>query len=256
MEFLKKHYEKIVLCVVLVILAGAVVWMGTEIQQVQAELNQPVSEPPPHPKALEPLDLSTDLMALAAVTNPPPVVLSGDHNLFNPVTWKRRANGTLLKVIKTGPDALSVTNITPLYLVISYDHPSVGGTGAVYVMSIQQHSGKKSNEYAKTGEKTKSGLYIIRGIKGAPEDPTDLQLEILTTQETVWVNKETPYKRVDGYTVDMKYEPESLTLLKKRVNDTIVLDNEAYKIVEITNNLVRVQSNKTKVTTINWNGNP
>jgi hypothetical protein len=149
-----------------------------------------------------------------------------------------------------------VTNITPLYTVISYDHPSIGGTGAVYVMAIQEHSAKRPNEYAKKDEKTKSGLYIIRGIKGAPEDPTDLQLEIPATQEMVWITKEKPYKRVDGYTVDMKYEPESLTLLKKRVNDTIVLDNEAYKIVEITNNLVRVQSNKTKVTTINWNGNP
>jgi hypothetical protein len=37
----------------------------------------------------------------------------------------------------------------------------------------------------------------------------------------------------------------------------ITLDGEPYKIVEITNNLVRVQSiNNTKVTTIKWNGNP
>ncbi|HZM03853.1 MAG TPA: hypothetical protein VFC44_12645 [Candidatus Saccharimonadales bacterium] len=254
MEFLKKHYEKIVLCVVLAGLATAVVWMGTVLNEVQTELTQPVSETPAHPKALVPLDLAADMNALAAVTNPPPVVLSGDHNLFNPVTWKRKSNGNLLKILKTGPDALAITNITPLYTVIAYDHPS--GNGAVYILSLQQHSGKRFTEFAKKNEKTKSGLYIIRGIKGAPEDPTDLQLEIPETQETVWVNTNTPYKRVDGYTVDMKYEPQSLTLLKKRVNDTIALDNEEYKIVEITNNLARVESNKTKVTTIYWNGNP
>jgi hypothetical protein len=62
---------------------------------------------------------------------------------------------------------------------------------------------------------------------------------------------------VDGYLADMKYDPESRTLLKERVNETFTLDNEQYKIVEITSNVVRVQSIKnTKITTIKWNGNP
>jgi hypothetical protein len=106
-------------------------------------------------------------------------------------------------------------------------------------------------------EKTKSGLYIIRGIKGAADDPTDLQLEIPATEETVLISKNNPYKRVDAYLADMKYDPESRSLPKERVNETITLDNEQYKIVEITNNVVRVQSIKnTKITTIKWNGNP
>lgn len=70
-------------------------------------------------------------------------------------------------------------------------------------------------------------------------------------------SKGNPYRRVDGYIADMKYDPESRSLPKERVNDTLILDNEQYKIVEITNNVVRVQSIKnTKVTTIKWNGNP
>ena len=177
------------------------------------------------------------------------------HNLFNPVTWRRKANGELLKILKTGPDALSVINIAPLYTVIAYDHPS--GNGAIYVFNVQQHSGRKTIEYAKKDEKTKSGLYIIRGIKDAPDDPSEIQLEILETEETVWISKGNPYRRVDGYIADMKYDPESRSLPKERVNDTLILDNEQYKIVEITNNVVRVQSIKnTKVTTIKWNGNP
>ena len=66
-------------------------------------------------KALAPLDLTTDYMALALVTNPPPVVLSGDHNLLNPVTWRRMPDGNLRKILHTGPDAPSITNIIPLY---------------------------------------------------------------------------------------------------------------------------------------------
>jgi hypothetical protein len=255
MQFLKKHYEKIILCMVLLGLAAAAIWMGAVITRLQEEVNLPVSEGAHKTKPPVPLDLTTDLLALAQVTNPPPVVLSGEHNLFNPVTWRRKANGELLKILKTGPDALSITNITPLYTVIAYDHPS--GNGAVYIMSVQVHSAKQPLEYAKIDEKKKSGLYIIRGIKGAVDNPTDLQLEIPATQETVWISKDNPYKRVDGYLADMKYDPESRSLPKERVNETFTLDGEQYKVVEITSNAVRVQSIKnTKVTTRIWNGNP
>ena len=160
-----------------------------------------------------PLDLTADLLALAQVTNPPPVVLSGEHNLFNPVTWRRKANGELLKIFNTGPDALGITNITPLYTVIAYDHPS--GNGGVYIMSLQPF-GKAAAGICQTGRKTKSGLYIIRGIKGAAETRLNCNLEIPETGETVSVSTNNPYKRVDGYLADMKYDPESRTLLKER----------------------------------------
>src|SRR5271157_6498321 len=134
MQFLKKHYEKIILCVVLLSMAAAAIWMGAVITRLSEEVNQPISASHKN-KPPVPLDLTTDLLALAQVTNPPPVVLSGGHNLFNPVTWRRKANGELLKILKTGPDALSVINIAPLYTVIAYDHPS--GNGAVYVFNVQ-----------------------------------------------------------------------------------------------------------------------
>jgi hypothetical protein len=255
MQFLKRHYEKIILCVVLLSLAGASIWMGEVIRKLSEEVSAPIPEGDQKTRRVVALNLSNDLLVLSQITNPPPVVLSGEHNLFNPVTWRRKANGELLKILKTGPDALSLTNVTPLYTVIAYDHPS--GNGAVYIMSIQVHSARRPNDYAKVGEKAKSGLYIIRGTEGAVDNPTGLKLEILDTQETVSVTTNEPYKRVDGYLADMRYEPESRTLSKMRVNETFTLDSEPYKIIEITNNLVRVQSVKnTKITTIRLNGSP
>jgi hypothetical protein len=274
MEFLKRHYEKILLCLVLLGLAAAAVWMRMAIERTQENM-APVpaaSEAPERPgrggrggrggtaaaaDTLAPVDLSTDVVALAQMTNPPPIVLSGDHNLFNPVTWKRKSDGTLLKVIKTGPSALSVTNITKLYTVISYDHASGNGSG-VYVMTIQQHSdpqhpARKVTEYAKKDEKMKSGLFIIRGIKGDADDPSELDLELPETGENVVVTKDKPYEWVDSYTADLRYEPESTTFSKVHVNDIIKLEGEQYKIVEITTNAVRVQFIRTtKVTEIKW----
>jgi hypothetical protein len=259
MEFLKKHYEKIVLCVVLLGLAGAVFLMKSALENVRAEVPPLDAGPPPRTTPPKPSDLSVYQAALAQITNPPAVVLSGAHNLFNPVTWKRKANGDLIKIIKSGPDALIVTNISPLYTIIAYDHPSPGSP--VYVMTVEtnvdlhQSNPHKQTDHARKDEKVKSGLYIVRGIKGAEDDPSQINLEIMATGETnVWVSKDTPYKRADSYLADLKYDPDpTLSLHRKRVNDEFSLDNEPYKIIEITNDTVRVQARRTtKVTEIKW----
>jgi hypothetical protein len=255
MEFLKKHYEKMVLCVVLLGLAGAVAWMSSALKKASEPLEGLEGGSPPKKAPLEPLDLTADQRALAQITNPPPVVLSGEHNLFNPVTWKCKANGELLKIIKTGPDALTAANSTPRYTIIAYDRPT---DSPVYVMNWQRHAdlrqpGRGKTEYARKDEKMASGLYIVRGIKGAENDPSEINLEIIQTGQTnVWVSTNTPYKYVDSHLVDLKYDPDpSLPLLKRRVNDEFNLDNEPYKIVEITNDVVRVQNIRTtKVTEI------
>jgi len=254
MQFLKRHYEKIILCLVLLGLAGAAIWIGASINDAQKEMGDATPPSAAEGKPLAPMDLKSDELALAQVTNAPPVVLSGDHNLFNPVTWKRKANGDLIKILRTGPDALTIISNTPLYTVIDFDHPSPNG--AVYIFVVQEHSGRRMTEYARKDEKTKSGLYIVRGIKGAVDNPDQIELEIPETGEMVWVSTNRPYKRVDGYTVDLKYDPESRVLLKQKVDDTLTLDNERYKIIEITNDMVRVQSANSKVTTIRKNGNP
>jgi hypothetical protein len=90
MEFLKKHYEKMVLCVILLGLAGAAVWMRSAIQNVKQQLQDVVVTTPPKTAPLTPIDLSADQKSLEQITNPPLVVLSGDHNLFNPVTWNAK----------------------------------------------------------------------------------------------------------------------------------------------------------------------
>ncbi len=271
MEFLKRHYEKIILCLVLLGLAAAAVWMRMAIERVPASLpSVPATSADESPRrpgrggrggaaatagTLAPLDLSTDVVALAQLTNPPVITLSGDHNLFNPVTWKRKSDGTLLKILKTGPSALVVSNITKLYTIISYDHASGSG---VYVMTIQEHSdpqhpSHKVTEYAKKDEKMKSGLYVIRGIKGDADDPSELDLELPQTGENVVVTKDKPYQWVDSYVADLRYPPDSMNLPRQHVNDIIKLEGEQYKIVEITANAVRVQFIRTtKVTEIKW----
>jgi hypothetical protein len=272
MEFLRKHYEKIVLCLVLLGLAAAAVWAHKAIGNIPEPPPVASDTPSPAPRrtrgggaaaaqaaaaTIPPIDLSTDMISLAQITNPPEINLSGEHNLFDPVTWKRKSDGTLMKIIKIGPNALVVTNITKLYTIISYDHPSGSGSD-VYVMAVQQHSdparpARKVQEFAKKDQKTKSGLYEIKDVKGDADDPSELDLELTGSQQRVTVTKDKPYEWVDSCTADLRYEPDSRTYLKMHAGDPLTLDGEPYKIVEITTNAVRIQFNRTtKVTEIKW----
>ena len=264
MEFLKKHYEKIVLCVVLLGLAGAVLWMKSAIEKARLQVPETSGGPPPRTAPPVPLDLSNDQQALAQITNRPTVVLSGEHNTFNPVTWKRKSNGDLIKVIKTGPDALIVTNFVPRYTIISYVRAAEGPT-PVYVFSVQRdldlnqpNSTKAKTEFVSMTKKKSRLVLLVRGIKGAENEPSEINLEITDTGDTnVWVSTNSPYKHVESHLADLKYDPELLTMLKKKVKDEISLDSEPYIIVEITNNAVRVQSRRTtKVTEIKWTKSP
>jgi hypothetical protein len=250
MEFLKKHYEKIILSLVLIGLAVVAVRLPMAISQAKEELENPTG-PTPKPKPAAPFDLAPFENALIALTNPPHAVLSGENNLFDPVIWKMKADGELIKITKEGPAALTITKIAPLYTVISYDGPAAGTTG-VYNMLVQRNSEKRPKDYARINAKPPSGLYIVREAKGPPENPTNLVLELPDTKETVSISKDKPYQRVDGYAVDLKY-PAADPMPKKRVGDIIKLDGEAYKIIEITENAVRVESSTAKQTKIDWN---
>ena len=254
MEFLKKHYEKILLSIVLLGLVGAILWLLTAIKDAEAD-SQMGASAPPKIKVLPDLNLSAERQAIQAVANPQPVVLSGSHNVFNPVTWKRKPDGSLMKILVEGPEALTITGIKPVLMTISYDHP--GGPG-FYIMNIQSQTGKRyAQEYAKVNELVKSGIFTIREVKGAAEDPTELVLELAGTKEMVSVSKSNSYQRVEIYTADLKYDPESKPFSKLRVNDPLTISGLTYRISSISSNEVRVIYQPTgKQTTIIRTGSP
>ncbi len=265
MEFLKKHYEKLVLCVVLLGLAATVLWMKSAIEKVREQAppvpqtQSPVSKSP----TVKPVDLAPYSQALSQVTNPPALVLSGEHNLFNPVTWKRRFTGEIFKVLKTGSEALAVTNIIPLYTIITLDQVE----GGVFTIALQKgvdltqpKSVRAAKAHLHLNEmRTNQFPFIVRGIKGPEDAPTDVNLELLPSGETnAWSSASSPYKQVESYLADLKYDPDpTVPLLRKKVKDRFKLDGEPYIIVEITNEAVRVEDEKTtRVTEIKWMKSP
>ena len=245
MEFLKKHYEKILLSVVLLCLAATAAWFPVKIKQEKARAQSYIVTLKT-PGELKPIDLTTNQAALVRLQNPPAVDFSGEHNLFNPVTWKIRSDGTFLKIIRQGVEALTITKIHPLYFELAFERSTaVGG----YYIGIKRLSVKKPSVYAKPNKKEE--LFTLKEVKGAPEEPDELMLELADNQQVVSIAKGKPFQRVEGFEVDLRYDPDNLTLLKKHVNEIINFGGESHKIIAITENTVRVQAISTdKRTTI------
>src|SRR4030095_6461287 len=115
MQFLKKHYEKILLSVVLLGLAAASAALPWMVGQTQDQIeNMVTSVKKSKPKPWSPLDLSTNQQINQRIEGPVKVKLAGEHNLFNPVKWVRTADGRIKKIVtgnEMGVGALRITKV-------------------------------------------------------------------------------------------------------------------------------------------------
>ena len=82
-------------------------------------------------------------------------------------------------------------------------------------------------------------------------------LELNDTGQRATVAKDQPFRRVDGYMVDLKYAPETKTWTNRRVGASLSLNGEEYNIVVITENevVLSAKSNQKKWT-IKYSASP
>src|SRR5512141_591788 len=99
MDFVKKHYEKVLLSIVLLGLAVAAAALPWQVSHVRERLNEIERNLTVKVKAkpFKPLDewLNTNKTLVARLEKPLDVELAGVHNLFNPVVWKKLPDGRL-----------------------------------------------------------------------------------------------------------------------------------------------------------------
>lgn len=251
MEFLKKNYEKVILSVVLLGLAVAAVFLFVSVTSERTRLeelqNMAVGI---SPSALEPLDLSTNEQVLRRVRHPEPLQLSGTHNLFNPVTWQRQPDGTLVKLVtgnELGVGALAVTKITPLKLLVTYEGANTNlGITALHTFRVTREGHRIARNRAATTSQAssvgaKNSIFILREMRPATE-PTEFVLEMVEDGTLVTVGDGKPYEGVDGYMADLRYEPDKLTFLNKRVDERLIFAGDTNRIVSIEENSVTVEA--------------
>jgi len=277
MEFIKRNYEKIILSLVLLGLVGALAFMPVVIyydqQQMEAMKDKII---PRKVEALPPLDLSRQQAVLERLKAPYELDLSTTNKLFNPVSWQKQRDGSLLKLAtghEVGPDAAVVTKITPLYFSISLDsviNNQVGTNEATsrYVFSLEDQSAtvpaqrRKRSHYASMGkgndtvlDKSVAGKnegFLLKEVKGPPENPDQVVLILADTQTNAIVAKGKPYRRVEGYSADLKYilDNPPYNGAGLRVGDHLSFGGDDYNVIDIQKNFVILlaQSNQKKYT--------
>jgi hypothetical protein len=259
MDFLKKHYEKVLLGVVLLGLAVAVAFLpfkiASEKQKLEDMRNQLIH---PNVKELTNQDLSLPDAALKRMAAPASVDFSAPNKLLNPLPWQKAADGHLIKVDATnvGPNAVTITKMTPLYLKLTLDSVTSLESGPRYVIGIEKEAALNPRERPKTQKycslNTKNETFTLRDIKAAPDNPTNVAvvLELNDTKERAVVSREQPFRRIDGYMVDLKYAPENKIWNARRVGGSLTFNGEDYNIVAITENevVLSAKSNQKKWT--------
>ena len=270
MDFVKKHYEKILLGFVLLGLVGALVFLPFMIARDQQQL-QEMSYGIVHPKVvpLAGLDLTQETNVLERLQSPYKLDFSATNKLFNPVPWQKKADGTLIKGSQAGPSTAVVTSITPLYLILALDSMETNSIEtnelvARYVISMERQASAlpsqrgKRQHYASVGEKVgdKNDAFIIKGASGSTADPGTLKLivQLTDTGESATLSKDKPFRRVDGYSADLKYDPEKKTWQGQRIGANLKFAGDDYIIVAIDPGAVilSARSNQKK-TTLTYN---
>ena len=258
MDLIKKHYEKVLLGVVLLGLTVAVVMLPFIINAKRAALELKRVTNIARPKALPQLDMSLEDTAMQRIQSPIKLDFTSKHNLFNPVVWQKLADGRLVKIQtgnEIGPGALEVTDIKPLYLQVTYDSPNANGYFIFVERQAAAEKSKQSKHEAFVVKDEKKDLFTLREIKGPPEKPTELILEMNETGESISISPEKPFKRIEGYQSDLKYGLEANQIWKnQRVGATLNFAGGQYIVVAITeNNVVLSAKSNDKKTTITFN---
>ena len=209
-----------------------------------------------NPKPLQPLDLTRQTQAIQRLQTPLALDFSTKNKLFNPVQWQKDVKGRLIKntgdnVIGAG--AVVVTKITPLYFVATLDSLETNVQPPGYFVSIENQAALQPyargavRNFVSAGEKNPA--VTLDHITGAPDNPDQLFLK-LSDGSTVAVSKGKPFRRVEGYSADLKYDPEGLKWPERRVGADLIFAGDDYNIVAIHQDevILSAQSNQKRTT--------
>jgi hypothetical protein len=267
MDFIKKHYEKVLLGLVLVGLVVAAVFLlimvSAERDSLEEARNNILKRPV---KPLKELDLSHAEAVLANLQSPRSLDFSSTNKLFNPVRWKRTADGQLRKE-QSGSEIekqVEIARITQLYLRITLDDVRPSDSGTRYGIGIQQETAaspiqrrKRPAVYASKDDK--KDAFTLSDVKGPADDP-EVILTLSDSGEHISISKDKPFTRVDGHAADLNFGPEKRSFPNKRyvgigtlAETTVSFGGVPYKIVAIGANEVILSAPSEKKYTIKLN---
>jgi len=262
MDFLKNHYEKLILSVVLLGLAAAAGYLPFEVASVRerlAEVTTSIEEGKVEP--IPALDLSTNEVVLGRLKGRIDFTFGeGTHGLFNPAgVWKKGPGPGGWPPIPPAPSGLLglvVTNITPLMLKLEYQGLSQTGSGGTTRYRFYTQNQASTNSALQRGRiviqgaNDKPDVFLIKDIIGARENPDGFLLELVDSRTTVSVGREKPFSEIAGYSADLRHEREGRSFLRQRQGAKLTVGGAAYNVVAISASDVTIEDDKTKRRTV------
>ena len=242
-ELGRQHYEKLILVFALLVLAIAVFVLfrqsQAETQKVRQESEIITSRAV---QGIPAEDLSRHVALMNQITNPPPLNLSGEHNLFSPVRWQTNVfDGKFVRVRSgkdVGPDRLEVVSISPLELIVAWERAAGSGVYLSITNRVYEPRYQRSSQYLRLNETNSRSPVIVREIMGAPDNVTGAMIEFRKTGDRAEIDANKYAARVLDYEAELKYPLEDKTFTKVRAGSTIRFAGEDYKVVDITQNEV------------------
>jgi hypothetical protein len=242
MQFLKKNYEKIILGVVVIAALGIVAFLPILVSREKQSLDEMEKQViPPHPKPLDPVDLTKVDAFLGRNKSAVVLDLSRPNKIFNPVRYQLQANGTLLyNPAGKEIEKLVVTSIRPLMETYSLGSVTVTpGLATHYAIGIKHDAAAQPSQrnvkttYAEMNQTTNN--FTVISADGPEEDPNSVKLKLTDTGEVVTLTKTKPFQRPEGYIADLTYPPENKAFPNRRKTDysNVCFAGECYKIVDI-----------------------
>jgi hypothetical protein len=158
-----------------------------------------------------------------------------------------------LKTLRTGPQVVVVTNISPLYTLVWLDSVMTNDMGVRYVIIIQRQGAAQrskrmvSSQYVSVGDKPNSDFTLL-SVKGPPENPEDLELKLADNNQIVHISKTYTNRETVAYAADFRYDPERYAAHGCRTGEKLRFGGGQYTVDEVNQNelILEDQSNHKK----------
>jgi hypothetical protein len=256
MEFIKKHYEKVLLGLVLLGLIGVAVALLIIVPQEQQDLDkyrQTIIHPPVKP--LPPVDMALEDAAWKRLQSHSLLDLTTGHKTLNPVLWQLMPPDNHLRKIadpdQFGLGAVRVAEARPIYFVVNYSTNSGGGYLVGYGREATapgafRASQDKTNFTLISTNNKSDKLFTLTQVVGSEENTTELQMILKATGEPFTLTPSQPFRKIDSYTVNLIYPPDTNVHFEanRRKDDILRLEGEDAKIDSISDGTVVILSLK------------
>jgi hypothetical protein len=177
---------------------------------------------------------------------------------FNPREWVKKPDGGMApKEGHTGPQMVVVTNIMPLYLIITLDSATTNEVGTRYAVGVEKQADRvpakrhKVPRFVSKGDKPNETFALV-DVKATPDNPEadELTIKLVDTGEVVAISKGKPYRRVDAYAADFRYDPEKKSFHNRRVGDKVSFNGTDFIVDGVNQDelILQDQSNQKKTT--------